>query len=298
MTDTLSNQYQTFTTRPLKRKTAVVVHVWPGLQQFGMSQVQQLLPDLHFGLDEGLSAWSSGTLWLQRGYVSSANLQPALSAGLHVLSVVNTLNMHKHWRAPGSLALSGNQGGGRLKKKQLQNIQCMMHSQKKTGTADRETLTFFHSGNNPRPPAAALYTTCIYKQHKGLTAVCKARLPVFVWLELNEIFPRFNSPIGWTYKPVFTSPLKSFHHQREKGTNERADKPSLSRSGGAASRLVSDILRLSPARPTQINMHERETTKSNMYECQNILNNKIYRICTLYQKKKTKQKRQKNFNRT
>lgn len=47
---------------------------------------------------------------------------------------------------------------------------------------------------------------------------------------------------------------------------------------------LSDILRLSPGPPTQVNVHKRETVKSNMYECQNILNNKIYIICTLYQK--------------
>lgn len=119
----------------LKRKTAAAVHVWPGLHQFGMSQVEQLLPDLHSGLDDGLSMWSSGTLGCKEGRYRLQTSGLPLSEELHVLSVVNTLNMHKHWRAPGSTSSQWKWGGEIKKekkeqKKQLQNIQCMMLSQK------------------------------------------------------------------------------------------------------------------------------------------------------------------------
>lgn len=64
----------------------------------------------------------------------------------------------------------------------------------------------FNSSNSPRPPLAALYTTCIYKQHKGLTAVCKGRLPVFMFgWNLNAIIPHFKCP--WWIKRVIDSVL-------------------------------------------------------------------------------------------
>lgn len=52
-------------------------------------------------------------------------------------------------------------------------------------------FTFRYS---PRPPLAGLYTTCIYKQYKGLTAVCKRRPPVcrvleiLLWLSCSSSF--------------------------------------------------------------------------------------------------------------
>lgn len=40
------------------------------------------------------------------------------------------------------------------------------------------TFDLFTLSNSPRPPLAGLYTTCIYKQYKVWTAVCRRSLPV------------------------------------------------------------------------------------------------------------------------
>ncbi len=102
---------------------------------------------------------------------------------LYVLSVVNMLNMHKHWNTSSGPTSSQwkqrkhTEQNEETKKNQKKNqIQCMMHSQNRHS----RSLTFdlFTFSNSPRPPLADLYTTCIYKQHKGLTAVCERRLPV------------------------------------------------------------------------------------------------------------------------
>lgn len=49
-------------------------------------------------------------------------------------------------------------------------IQCMMQSQNRHSRS--LTFNLRPLSNSPRPPLADLYTTCIYKQYKGLTAVC------------------------------------------------------------------------------------------------------------------------------
>lgn len=100
------------------------------------------------------------------------------AACCYVLSVVNALNMHDTGTLlQAQLALSGNtkktHGANQRNKT---TIQCMMHSQNRHS----RSLTFdlFSFSNSPRPPLAGLYTTCIYKQYKGLTAVCTRRPPV------------------------------------------------------------------------------------------------------------------------
>lgn len=92
------------------------------------------------------------------------------------------------------LALSGNTKKiYRANPRNKKLIQCMMHSQNRHS----RSLTFdlFTFSNSPRPPLAGLYTTCIYKQYKGLTAVCKRRPPVC----LIDRFYRFIDYYCWDY---------------------------------------------------------------------------------------------------
>lgn len=73
----------------------------------------------------------------------------------------------------------------------------MMHSQHRHS----RSLTFdlFTFSNSPRPPLTGLYTTCIYKQYKGLTAVCKRKGLQCVWL---AVFYRYywSDYVSWWSK--------------------------------------------------------------------------------------------------
>lgn len=101
----------------------------------------------------------------------------------------------------------------------------MMHSQHRHS----RSLTFdlFTFSNSPRPPLTGLYTTCIYKQYKGLTAVCKRKGLQCVWLavfidiidlimspdDLNVdqrfFFPHLNE----TLTPQYSSFFLAWKHQ-------------------------------------------------------------------------------------
>lgn len=114
-----------------------------------------------------------------------------------------------------------------------------------------------------------------------------------MWFFHMSIFP-----MDKLIKSISTSLPKQLHHEWDKRTQQTCWQAfsqwlwSTQKSCSRGSRQPFS-LRHPSTRPgtTNTNQHaqERETMKSNMYECQNILNNKIYIICTLYQKTKNNQ---------
>lgn len=139
------------------------------------------------------------------------------------------------------LALSGNtkktHGANQRNKT---TIQCMMHSQNRHS----RSLTFdlFSFSNSPRPPLAGLYTTCIYKQYKGLTAVCTRRPPVCLtdWLVLYDYcsdYPasvdqrrkkRFNVPNFWVNFKLQKKNYKYWYQFKISNWSKHTGEPSLS----------------------------------------------------------------------
>lgn len=84
----------------------------------------------------------------------------------------------KNFLGPNELSVKTQRKHTKQKQTNKKQIQCMMQSQNRHSRS--LTFNLFTFSNSPRPPLADLYTTCIYKQYKGLTAVCTERLPVCV----------------------------------------------------------------------------------------------------------------------
>lgn len=89
--------------------------------------------------------------------------------------------MHKHSSAPGSTSSQWKRGGEKKKNTTPKNSKYSVYDafSKRQAQQIAKLWPFLRSSSSPRPPRAALCTTCIYKQHKGLTAVCRGRRPVF-----------------------------------------------------------------------------------------------------------------------